>query len=86
MLIAAEREAARTEARDVREALEELLSDGDRLTRRLLGVRGGEDIEDWMTDGDEDGRGGAQAVRGPGPDLYQGYPGMPPGRYEPPLR
>lgn len=92
VLISVERESARTEAQDVREALDELLSDGDRLTRRLLGVRGAEDIEDedWMTDGDEEeGKGGeTRVVRGlrPGPGLYPGYPGMPPGRYDPPLR
>ncbi|OPG10762.1 AAA family ATPase [Streptomyces sp. GKU 895] len=52
VLIAAERESARTEARDVREALDELLSDRDRLTRRLLGVQGARDIEDeeWTAD------------------------------------
>ncbi|MFF5495572.1 AAA family ATPase [Streptomyces aquilus] len=52
VLIAAERESARTEARDVREALDELLSDRDRLTRRLLGVPGARDIEDeeWTED------------------------------------
>ncbi|MFC8346840.1 AAA family ATPase [Streptomyces sp. NPDC057280] len=52
VLIAAERESARTEARDVREALDELLSDRDRLTRRLLGVPGARDIEDeeWTAD------------------------------------
>ncbi|NUS25919.1 MAG: 26S protease regulatory subunit [Streptomyces sp.] len=52
VLIAAERESARTEAGDVREALDELLSDRDRLTRRLLGVRGARDIEDeeWTED------------------------------------
>ncbi|MDN3024950.1 AAA family ATPase [Streptomyces sp. S.PB5] len=56
VLVAAERESARTEPRDVRAALDELLSDHDRLTRRLLGVPGGEDVEDedWMPDGDED--------------------------------
>jgi hypothetical protein len=41
VLIAAERESTRTEPEDVREALDELLSDRDRLTRRLLGVRDG---------------------------------------------
>ncbi|MEV0186698.1 hypothetical protein AB0I54_47100 [Streptomyces sp. NPDC050625] len=41
MLIAAERESTRTEPEDVREALDELLSDRDRVTRRLLGVRDG---------------------------------------------
>ncbi len=46
VLIAAERESSRTEARDVRQALDELLSDRDRLTRRLLGVRDGTEDED----------------------------------------
>jgi cell division protease FtsH len=56
VLIAAERESPRTEATDVREALDELLSDRDRLTRRLLGVRTGEETEDddWPEEGDED--------------------------------
>ncbi|MFG1667422.1 AAA family ATPase [Streptomyces sp. Y7] len=40
VLIAAERESPRTEPDDVRAALDELLSDQDHLTRRLLGVRG----------------------------------------------
>lgn len=39
VLIAAEREAERTEPDDLRAAVDELLSDRDRLTRRLLGVR-----------------------------------------------
>ncbi|NNN32538.1 26S protease regulatory subunit [Streptomyces sp. S3(2020)] len=95
VLIAAERESARTEPRDVREALDELLSDGDRLTRRLLGVRGAEDIEDedWMggdegDDGGDDEGGRVRVVRDlrPGPGLHPRYPGMPPGRYDPPLR
>ncbi|MFJ8083836.1 AAA family ATPase [Streptomyces sp. NPDC096205] len=38
VLIGAEREAPRTEPADVRAALDELLSDRDLLTRRLLGV------------------------------------------------
>ncbi|GHD09067.1 ATPase [Streptomyces violarus] len=53
VLIAAERESPRTEAEDVRAALDELLSDHDRLTRRLLGVPGAEDTEDaegWQGD------------------------------------
>jgi ATP-dependent 26S proteasome regulatory subunit len=50
VLIAAERESPRTEARDVRAALDELLSDHDRLTRRLLGVRGAEDEEQGLDD------------------------------------
>ncbi|MGY6025852.1 AAA family ATPase [Streptomyces spinosirectus] len=57
VLIAAERESPRTEAADVREALDELLSDRDRLTRRLLGVRAGEEDEDWSGEGDEDDTG-----------------------------
>ncbi|MEU9172693.1 ATP-binding protein [Streptomyces sp. NPDC048420] len=90
VLIAAEREAARTEAADVREALDELLSDNDRLTRRLLGVRTGEDVEDeedddWMTDADESGPqfyGGVYLGPAPG----RRFPGMPPGHYAPPPR
>lgn len=39
VLIAAEREAERTEPDDLRAAVDELLSDRDRLTRRLLGVQ-----------------------------------------------
>ncbi|MGX1565792.1 hypothetical protein [Streptomyces sp. NPDC055509] len=53
MLISAERESARTEAEDVRAALDEILSDHDRLTRRLLGVPGAEDsgdTEEWQGD------------------------------------
>ncbi|WP_306318899.1 MULTISPECIES: ATP-binding protein [unclassified Streptomyces] len=48
VLVAAEREAERVGPRDLREALDELLSDRDALTRRLLGVRGpeGEDLDD----------------------------------------
>ena len=46
VLIAAERESARTEPADLRAALDELLSDRDQLTRRLLGARGaGEEDE-----------------------------------------
>ncbi|WP_244184288.1 hypothetical protein [Streptomyces cellostaticus] len=43
VLIAAERESPHTEPEDVRAALDELLSDRDLLTRRLLGVRGDEE-------------------------------------------
>lgn len=83
VLIAAERESARTEPDDVREALDELLSDRDRLTRRLLGVRGGTDVEDedWMSEEepDESGEahfyGGAYPAPRPGPGPF---PGMPP--------
>ncbi|MGX1625410.1 hypothetical protein ACWIF2_36080, partial [Streptomyces sp. NPDC055506] len=53
VLISAERESARTEAEDVRAALDEILSDHDRLTRRLLGVPGAEDsgdTEEWQGD------------------------------------
>ncbi|TPQ23135.1 26S protease regulatory subunit [Streptomyces sporangiiformans] len=39
VLISAEREADRTDAEDLRTAADELLSDRDHLTRRLLGVR-----------------------------------------------
>jgi hypothetical protein len=39
VLLSAEREAEWTEPQDVRAAVDELLSDRDRLTRRLLGVR-----------------------------------------------
>ncbi|MEU1257283.1 AAA family ATPase [Streptomyces chartreusis] len=45
VLIAAERESPRTEPDDVRAALDELLSDQDYLTRRLLGVRGEDEGE-----------------------------------------
>ncbi|MFJ1874585.1 AAA family ATPase [Streptomyces chartreusis] len=45
VLIAAERESPRTEPDDVRAALDELLSDQDHLTRRLLGVRGEDEGE-----------------------------------------
>ncbi|MCF3134651.1 AAA family ATPase [Streptomyces olivochromogenes] len=60
VLIAAERESPRTEPEDVREALDELLSDRDRLTRRLLGVRDGDADEDDEDDEDDDiaGHGG----------------------------
>ncbi|WP_369262320.1 AAA family ATPase [Streptomyces sp. R35] len=51
VLIAAEREAERTEPDDLRAAVDELLSDRDRLTRRLLGVR---DPEDSLATGDDD--------------------------------
>ena len=55
VLIGAEREAPRTEPADVREALDELLSDRDRLTRRLLGVRDGSEDEEWFSqDGEDD--------------------------------
>ncbi|WP_078869258.1 AAA family ATPase [Streptomyces sp. NRRL B-1347] len=59
VLIACERDAARTEAVDVRAALDELLSDRDLLTRRLLGVPGDdEDDEDGQDDdGYDDGYG-----------------------------
>ncbi|WP_449350946.1 AAA family ATPase [Streptomyces shaanxiensis] len=87
VLIAAEREAPRTEASDVREALDELLSDRDRLTRRLLGVRGGEDLEDedWMTDEEED-EGGPQFYGGVylGPTPGRRLPGTPWGHHGPP--
>jgi hypothetical protein len=46
VLIAAEREADRTEPEDLRAAVDELLSDRDRLTRRLLGVQGPSGEED----------------------------------------
>jgi hypothetical protein len=45
VLISAKRESARTEPAGVREALDELLSDRDRLTRRLPGVRTGDEEE-----------------------------------------
>ncbi|MFI9174589.1 AAA family ATPase [Streptomyces lincolnensis] len=76
VLIAAERESPRTTPEDVRAALDELLSDHDRLTRRLLGVQGGTDVqdEDWMPEEELGGTGGvARAYPGPGP-----FPGMPP--------
>ncbi|WP_260859987.1 AAA family ATPase [Streptomyces cupreus] len=47
VLIAAEAESDRTRPCDVRAALDELLSDRDRLTRKLLGVQGEEVEEDW---------------------------------------
>lgn len=86
VLIAAERESARTEPEDVRAALDELLSDRDRLTRRLLGARGAADVddEDWMPEeADEETEeqeehgggyfyGGVHPAPGPGP-----FPGMP---------
>ncbi|WP_151484167.1 AAA family ATPase [Streptomyces albicerus] len=55
VLVSAEREAERTEAEDVRAAVDELLSDRDRLTRRLLGVR--DPDEDDAEDGDADDEG-----------------------------
>ncbi|MFI8929686.1 AAA family ATPase [Streptomyces sp. NPDC053474] len=57
VLIAAERDAPRTEVDDVRTALDELLSDRDLLTRRLLGVPG-DDEDDDEDDGYDDGYGG----------------------------
>ncbi|MCX5051152.1 ATP-binding protein [Streptomyces sp. NBC_00474] len=59
VLIAAERESPRTEPSDIREALDELMSDRDRLTRRLLGVRNASEDEEDEEEGDEDydGRG-----------------------------
>ncbi|MFI1365736.1 AAA family ATPase [Streptomyces griseochromogenes] len=53
VLIAAERESARTEPEDVRAALDELLSDRDQLTRRLLGVRGDEEGPTGADDEDD---------------------------------
>ena len=47
VLIAAERESPRTEPSDLRAALDELLSDRDQLTRRLLGVRVAE--QEWLS-------------------------------------
>ncbi|MFF7748338.1 AAA family ATPase [Streptomyces sp. NPDC007971] len=62
VLIAAERESPRTEPEDVRAALDELLSDRDQLTRRLLGVR---DEEEGAAGGagadEEEGEDGAGA-------------------------
>ncbi|MDQ1048700.1 ATP-binding protein [Streptomyces sp. V4I2] len=97
VLIAAERESARTEPEDVRAALDELLSDQDRLTRRLLGVRGGTDVEDedWMPGEEQEEHAGEYFYGGvhpaPGPGPYPGtppgpgpFPGMPPGFYDPP--
>ncbi|CAL9563769.1 AAA family ATPase [Streptomyces sp. enrichment culture] len=55
VLIGAERESPRTEAADVRAALDELLSDRDRLTRRLLGVPGDQADEDQRDGDGEDG-------------------------------
>ncbi|MFC7265807.1 AAA family ATPase [Streptomyces lutosisoli] len=55
VLIAAEREAERTEPDDLRAAVDELLSDRDRLTRRLLGVSDPDgDAEDSLTARDDD--------------------------------
>ncbi|MER6422005.1 ATP-binding protein [Streptomyces sp. NPDC001137] len=65
VLIGAEREAPRTEPADVREALDELLSDRDRLTRRLLGVRDGSEDEDWFSQDDEDDEDDAPPHGGP---------------------
>ncbi|MGW2237076.1 AAA family ATPase [Streptomyces sp. NPDC001759] len=76
VLLAAEREAPHTEAADVREALDELLSDRDRLTRRLLGVPGGgdgEDDEEWHEEGRPGGRG---ARSGPVPAPFGPSPGL----------
>ncbi|EPH43741.1 hypothetical protein STRAU_3224 [Streptomyces aurantiacus JA 4570] len=57
VLIAAERDAD-TAAQDIREAVDELLSDRDQLTRRLLGVRGDEEDPDDLEDEfDEEGPG-----------------------------
>ncbi|WP_344395128.1 AAA family ATPase [Streptomyces vastus] len=53
VLISAEREADRTETADLRAAVDELLSDRDRLTRRLLGVKHPDD-EDDQDEADED--------------------------------
>ncbi|MEV0174820.1 ATP-binding protein [Streptomyces sp. NPDC050803] len=50
VLIAAERESERTRPADVRAALDELLSDHDRLTRRLLGVQGENEAEEEATE------------------------------------
>ncbi|WP_234048212.1 AAA family ATPase [Streptomyces liliifuscus] len=60
VLVSAEREAEHTEPEDVRAAVDELLSDRDRLTRRLLGVRDPDDDEeedgDWPSaDGEGEG-------------------------------
>jgi hypothetical protein len=53
VLISAERDADHTETADLRAAVDELLSDRDRLTRRLLGVKhpddeDDQDDEDWL--------------------------------------
>jgi len=48
VLLSAEREADRTEPADLRAAVDELLSDRDRLTRRLLGVRDPEREGEWV--------------------------------------
>lgn len=62
VLVAAERDAATT-ADDLRAAADELLSDRDRLTRRLLGVRDGEDADDGEdTDGPEGAEGDHQTL------------------------
>lgn len=55
VLIAAERESPRTQPDDVRTALDELLSDHDHLTRRLLGVQGADtdaEVEDRDGEGE----------------------------------
>ncbi|WP_369249281.1 AAA family ATPase [Streptomyces sp. R41] len=54
VLIAAEREAERTEPEDLRAAVDELLSDRDRLTRRLLGVRDPDQDDEFMLTRDDD--------------------------------
>ncbi|MEU3342864.1 AAA family ATPase, partial [Streptomyces sp. NPDC006668] len=78
VLIAAERESARTEPADVREALDELLSDRDRLTRRLLGVRTGDEDEDWPVDDEEmevhSGPPSGEWLLGPRPGRAPGVP------------
>ncbi|MFD9068994.1 AAA family ATPase [Streptomyces lasiicapitis] len=70
VLIAAERDAD-TAAEDIRAAVDELLSDQDQLTRRLLGVAGDEgpdDLEDGFDDDDDDSDGdGGGRPRGPRP-------------------
>ncbi|NGO13783.1 26S protease regulatory subunit [Streptomyces sp. HC44] len=56
VLISAEREADHTETDDLRAAVDELLSDHDRLTRRLLGVKPSDDEadEDWLIEEEDD--------------------------------
>ncbi|MGA4839524.1 AAA family ATPase [Streptomyces sp. G45] len=61
VLVSAERDADEVTADDVREALDELLSDRDALTRRLLGVAdpdGDDEYGDEDDGGDEGGSGG----------------------------